>query len=258
MESFLIFLAVGFAAQLCDGALGMGYGIISSSVMVALGVPPATASATVHGAKLFTTAASAASHSAHKNVNWRLFFPLALAGICGGILGVYLITSIEASQLKPWVLGYFAIMGFYILWRAFKNHAIRHIRRHWMPPLGLTGGFLDAVGGGGWGPTVTTTLLGAGLEPRQAIGTVNTAEFFVSAAVVAAFIYFLTSGRWSEASEIRQHAAAVAGLVIGGLIAAPFAGWTTKHVPRRPMTFAVGLLIVGLAVWQWAQIAGWL
>lgn len=258
METFLIFLGVGFLAQLCDGALGMGFGIISSSVLVAFGIPPATASATVHGAKLFTTAASAASHSFHRNVNWRLFFPLTVAGIAGGVLGVFLITSVEGSVLKPWVLAYFAVMGLWILWRAFKKSALRHIRRHWMAPLGLTGGFLDSVGGGGWGPTVTTTLLGAGLEPRQAIGTVNTAEFFVSAAVVAAFVWSLATGRWSEASEIREHAVAVGGLVIGGLIAAPFAGWTTKHVPMRPMTFAVGLLVVGLAAWQWAQIAGWL
>ena len=127
-----------------------------------------------------------------------------------------------------------------------------------MAPLGFTGGFLDSVGGGGWGPTVTTTLLGAGLDPRQAVGTVNTAEFFVSAAVVAAFAWSVASGRWSEVSEIRQHALAVIGIVAGGLVAAPLAGWTTKHVPRRPMTFAVGLLIVGLASWQWLQIAGWL
>ena len=258
MESFLIFLAVGFAAQLADGALGMGYGIISSSVLVAFGVPPATASATVHGAKMFTTAASAASHTHHKNVNWRLFVPLTIAGVIGGVLGVWLITSVDGKTLKPWVLAYFAVMGLYILWRAFKNAALRHIRRHWMAPLGLTGGFLDSVGGGGWGPTVTTTLLGAGLEPRQAVGTVNSAEFFVSVAVVAAFAWSLTTGRWSEASEIREHALAVLGLVVGGLIAAPLAGWTTKHVPRRPMTFAVGLLIVGLAAWQGAQIAGWL
>jgi len=258
VESFLIFLAVGFVAQLADGALGMGYGIISSSVLVAFGVPPATASATVHGAKLFTTAASAASHTHHKNVNWRLFVPMMIAGVIGGILGVALITSVDGKTLKPWVLAYFAVMGFWILWRAYKNAALRHIRRHWMAPLGLTGGFLDSVGGGGWGPTVTTTLLGAGLEPRQAVGTVNTAEFFVSAAVVAAFIYAWMTGHWSEVSDIRDHAVAVGGLVVGGILAAPLAGWTTKHVPRRPMTFAVGLLIVGLAAWQWAQIAGWL
>jgi len=144
VESFLIFLAVGFAAQLADGALGMGYGIISSSVLVAFGVPPATASATVHGAKLFTTAASAASHTHHKNVNWRLFVPMMIAGVIGGVLGVALITSVDGKTLKPWVLAYFAVMGFWILYRAYKNAAVRHIRRHWMAPLGLTGGFLDA------------------------------------------------------------------------------------------------------------------
>lgn len=258
METFLIFLGVGFLAQLVDGALGMAYGLISSSVLVAFGVPPATASATVHGAKLFTTAASAASHSFHRNVNWRLFFPLAAAGIAGGITGVLLITSVQAAQVKPWVLAYFGVMGFYILWRALKKREPRRVRRHWMGPLGLVGGFLDAIGGGGWGPTVTTTLLGAGVEPRQAIGTVNTAEFFVSVAVVAAFATTLLTGHWEEASGIGDHAVAVAGLIVGGLAAAPFAGWTTKHVPMRPMTFAVGALVVGLAAWQIAQIAGWL
>ena len=258
MDTFLIFLGVGFVAQLVDGALGMAYGLVSSSVLIAFGVPPATASATVHAAKLFTTAASAASHTLHKNVCWRKFFPLVIAGAFGGLVGVFLLTSVEGSRIKPWVLVYFGIMGLYILWRALRKRATRYVERHWMAPLGFTGGFLDAVGGGGWGPTVTTTLLGAGVEPREAIGTVNTAEFFVSIAVVGAFVYLLLTGQWNEGGALENHTTAVAGLVLGGLFAAPFAGWTTKHVPMRPMTFAVGALVVCLAVWQGLQIAGWL
>jgi uncharacterized membrane protein YfcA len=258
METFLIFLGVGFLAQLVDGALGMAYGLVSSSVLVAFGVPPATASASVHAAKLFTTCASAASHALHRNVIWRLFLPLAITGAMGGVTGVLLITSVQSGQIKPWVLAYFAVMGCYILWRALRRREVRRVRPIWMAPLGIVGGFLDAIGGGGWGPTVTTTLLGAGVEPRLAIGTVNTAEFFVSVAVVSAFATTFWSGHWSEAGALQQHATAVLGLIIGGLAAAPFAGWTTKRVPMRPMTFAVGALVVCLAGWQIAQIAGWL
>jgi uncharacterized membrane protein YfcA len=156
------------------------------------------------------------------------------------------------------VLAYFGIMGGYILWRALRRREVRKVRPIWMTPLGCVGGFLDAIGGGGWGPTVTTTLLGAGVEPRLAIGTVNTAEFFVSVAVVAAFATTIWNGHWTEAGALKDHATAVLGLIIGGLAAAPFAGWTTKVVPMRPMTFTVGALVVCLAGWQIAQIAGWL
>ena len=256
MDTFLLFLVVGFLAQAVDGALGMAYGVISSSVLLALGVPPATASASVHGAEVFTTAASAGSHIWHRNVDWRLLLPLAIAGVIGGCLGAYVLTGIEGGVIKPFVIAYLALMGAYILWRAGHDIRIRRIRSWVAAPLGLIGGFLDAIGGGGWGPTVSSTLVGAGQEPRRAIGTVNTAEFFLAVAISAAFVWALLSGHWRNADALQNHASAVAGLVIGGLAAAPFAGWITKRVPAKVLTYMVGGLIVLLAGYQGLQIAG--
>ena len=256
MDTFLLFLLVGFLAQAVDGALGMAYGVISSSVLLALGVPPATASASVHGAEVFTTAASAGSHVWHRNVDWRLLIPLAMAGVIGGCLGAYVLTGIEGSVIKPFVIAYLALMGLYILWRAGHDILIRHIPAWVTWPLGLIGGFLDAVGGGGWGPTVSSTLVGAGQEPRRAIGTVNTAEFFLAVAISAAFVWALVSGHWRDADALQNHAAAVGGLVVGGLAAAPFAGLIAKRVPRKLLTYAVGIVLVVLAGFQGLQLAG--
>ncbi|OJU55063.1 MAG: hypothetical protein BGO02_10360 [Brevundimonas sp. 67-6] len=254
MDTFFLFLLVGVLAQAVDGALGMAYGVISSSVLLALGVPPATASASVHAAEVFTTAASAGSHAWHKNVEWRLLAPLAIAGVIGGVLGAYVLTGLEASTIKPFVVGYLALVGVWILWRAGHDIRPRHLPAWVTAPLGLIGGFLDAVGGGGWGPTVSSTMVGAGHEPRKAIGTVNTAEFFLTVAVSATFVWALVSGHWEEAGALQNHAAAVGGLVVGGLIAAPFAGLIVKKVPRKALTYAVGFLLLFLAAFQGAQL----
>ena len=256
METFLLFLVVGILAQSVDGAIGMAYGVISSSVLLAFGVPPAMASASVHGAEVFTTAASAGSHVLHKNVEWRLFVPLAVAGIIGGCLGAYVLAGLDSDVVKPFVIAYLAIMGCWILWRAGHDIRPKRIRAWVVSPVGLVGGFLDAIGGGGWGPTVSSTLVGAGQEPRRAIGTVNTAEFFLTVAISATFVWSLVSGHWKEAGALEHHAAAVGGLVVGGLIAAPFAGVIVKRVPQRAMTYAVGAVLVLLAAFQGAQLAG--
>lgn len=256
METFLLFLAVGFLAQAVDGSLGMAYGVISSSVLLAFGVPPATASASVHGAEVFTTAASAGSHAWHKNVEWRLLIPLAVAGVIGGCLGAYVLAGLDSNIIKPFVVAYLALMGLWILWRASHDVTPRPIRPAWIvAPLGAVGGFLDAIGGGGWGPTVSSTMVGAGQEPRKAIGTVNTAEFFVTVAISATFVWSLVTGHWEEAGALQNHAAAIGGLVVGGLAAAPFAGLIAKRVPRRPMTYAVGGLLIVLAAFQGLQLA---
>lgn len=255
VETLLIFVAVGFLAQAIDGALGMAYGVVSSTVLLAFGVPPATASASVHAAEVFTTGASAASHAAHRNVSLRLFWPLAGAGVVGGVLGAYVLTGIEGAVIKPYVIAYLALIGGWILWRAWRNSKPRAVDRRLGAPLGLVGGFMDAIGGGGWGSTVTSTIMGAGLEPRQAVGTANAAEFFVTCAISAAFVWALLSGRWEEADGLRAYGAAVAGLVIGGLLAAPFAGLIAKRLPRRLLMTATGLLILGLAGWQSLQLA---
>lgn len=256
MDTFFLFLLVGFLAQAVDGALGMAYGVISSSVLLALGVPPAMASASTHGAEVFTTAASAGSHVWHKNIDWRLFVPLAIAGVIGGCLGAYVLTGIEGDVIKPFVIAYLALIGVYILWRAGHDIRPRRIPTWIVGPLGVIGGFFDAIGGGGWGPTVTSTLVGAGQEPRRAIGTVNTAEFFLTVAISATFVWAIVTGHWSEAGALENHAAAIGGLVVGGLIAAPFAGLITKRVPRRALTYAVGGLLIFLSLFQAAQLAG--
>ena len=254
MDTFFLFLLVGVLAQAVDGALGMAYGVISSSVLLALGVPPATASASVHAAEVFTTAASAGSHAWHRNVEWRLLAPLAVAGVIGGVLGAYVLTGLEAAVIKPFVVGYLALVGVWILWRAGHDVRPRHLPSWVTAPLGLVGGFLDAVGGGGWGPTVSSTMVGAGHEPRKAIGTVNTAEFFLTVAISATFVWALVTGHWEEAGALKNHAAAVGGLVVGGLIAAPFAGLIVKKVPRKALAYAVGVLLLILAAFQAVQL----
>lgn len=256
MDTFLLFLMVGLLAQAVDGALGMAYGVISSSVLLAFGVPPAAASASVHGAEVFTTAASAGSHIAHRNVEWRLFVPLAVAGVIGGVMGAYVLAGIEGNVIKPFVIAYLAIMGVYILWRAGHDIRPRRIRQWAVVPLGIVGGFLDAAGGGGWGPTVTSTMVGAGGEPRRMIGTVNTAEFILTVSISATFVWSLVSGHWQDADALENHFTAVAGLVVGGLVAAPFAGLIAKKVPQRVLTYGVGGLLLILAGFQALQLAG--
>jgi uncharacterized protein len=254
-DSFFLFAAVGFLAQLVDGAMGMAYGVISSTVLLSSGVAPASASAAVHAAELFTTATSAISHHYHRNVNWRLFWTLAPAGILGGVAGTYLLTSFEGDALRPYVAAYLAVMGIYILIRAI----------FWPPkavepepgvviPLGAFGGFADAVGGGGWGPVVTTGLVGRGSAPRETIGTVNTVEFFLAASVSATFLTALLTGHWEKADGLASHAWAVAGLIVGGVLAAPLAGYVTRIIPARQLMILVGVLVTALAAYQIFQL----
>jgi uncharacterized membrane protein YfcA len=256
MEDFLLFVIVGFLAQAVDGALGMAYGVISSTVLLSFGVPPAMASASVHAAEVFTTAASAGSHAVHRNVNWKLFAPLAIGGCVGGALGAFVLTSIDGAVLKPWIAGYLATMGLVILYRAWKGSARRAYPTKLSVPLGLVGGYHDAVGAGGWGPTVTSALVGAGDEPRISVGTANTAEFFVTSTISAAFLAALLSGHWQNAEGIAAHATSVLGLVLGGLLAAPFAGYLVKIAPARVLTYAVGALVLGLAGYQALRLVG--
>jgi hypothetical protein len=250
-DLFYLFLIVGFLAQIVDGALGMAYGVVSSSVLLAFGVPPAAASASVHAAELFTTAASASSHSWHRNVNWRLFARLAPVGILGGVLGTYVITAFDGDVLRPWVAAYLGLMGAYILYRGFRAVApIEQHRTALVLPLGAAGGFMDAVGGGGWGPVVTTGLIGSGGNPREMIGTVNTVEFFVTAAISTAFLAALLTGLWEESEGLSAYFWPVLGLILGGIAAAPLAGYVTRIVPARTLTMVVGALIVALALHQ--------
>jgi hypothetical protein len=256
MEDFLLFLLVGFLAQTVDGALGMAYGVISSTVLLAFGVPPATASASVHAAEVFTTAASAGSHTVNKNVNWKLFVPLALGGVVGGGIGAFVLTSLDGDVLKPFITAYLAIMGAVIIWRATRETRERLFPTRFAGPLGLVGGFFDAIGGGGWGPTVTTTLVGTGQNPRISIGTTNTAEFFVTSAISATFLTALLTGHWEQAEGFSSHATAILGLILGGLLAAPLAGVVARIAPRRVLTYGVGAVVLLSAGYQALRLFG--
>ena len=250
VETVLLFAGVGFLAQLVDGALGMAYGVVSTSVLVATGVPPATASAGVHAAEIFTTAASATSHTLNRNVDWKLLRRLAVAGSVGGLIGTYILTGVSGAAIRPYVYGYLFLIGVYILIRSVYPFPRKAVRGAVVVPVGAVGGFCDAVGGGGWGPVVTSSLLGAGGEPRSVIGSVNTAEFVVTVMVSVGFLAAALTGHWEDAGEMSDHVGAVVGLVIGGVAAAPLAGYAVRVIPRRVLTALVGVLIVTLAAIQ--------
>jgi uncharacterized membrane protein YfcA len=230
----LPFIAAGFLAQLVDGALGMAFGVISSTLLIGLGVPPAAASLGVHTVETFTTGVSGLSHVAHRNVDWRLFARLAVPGMIGGALGAYALSNVDASSARPLVFAYLLTIGLALLWRSLSGTA-RPRQPRVVAPLGFAGGFLDAAGGGGWGPVVTSNLLVQGADPRRTIGTVNAAEFFLTATVSATFIAALG---W-EAFTV-----ATAGLLIGGVAAAPFGAVVAKRVRPRPLLLMVGVLLV--------------
>jgi uncharacterized membrane protein YfcA len=247
LAQLLPFIAVGFAAQLVDGALGMAFGVISNTLLVGvLGIPPALASQRVHLVECFTTATSGISHLLHGNVDKRLFFQLLIPGVIGGVLGAFVLSSIDASVVKPFVLLYLSGIGIYLLVRGiFYPPKVRDAKLIW--PLGLFGGFLDAAGGGGWGPVVTSNLLIQGADPRKVVGTVNTVEFFLTITVSAAFIFHL---------GIADVAGATLGLLIGGLLAAPLGAWAAKHFPAKQMLILVGIVLTltsTYGVWKaWA------
>lgn len=255
MDVFLLFLLVGLLAQIVDGALGMAYGVIANTVLLAFGVPPTAASASVHVAKIFTGAASAVSHVMHRNIRWSLFWPLAAGGMIGGVVGAYVLTGVPGETIKPFILLYLLIIGIWVLWRAARDVRLRLFPLRWSGPLGFVGGVLDAIGGGGWGPTVTTTLVGSGVEPRMAIGSTNAAEFFVAVAVSSAFLGLLLTGHWDQADHLSDNLWPVLGLIAGGLLAAPLAARITRVLPPTRMSWIVGCVVIALAAWQGLQLA---
>ena len=240
MDYWWLFFAVGFLAQLVDGALGMAYGVLTNTALLAIGLPPAQASALVHTAEIFTTGASAASHIYHRNVDWRMVTRLGVTGVLGAILGAWVLTNIDVTAARRFVYGYLLIMGLYILWKSVRIALIPRKLAGWTGPLGFVAGFLDASGGGGWGPMTTSTLVGSGHAPRYAVGSVNTTEFFVT--VTAATTFFAELG----ASSLEH----LIPLVLGGVLAAPFGGWVVKRVPARGLMTAVGVLTVILSIVQ--------
>ena len=237
------FIAIGFAAQMIDGALGMAFGVISSTLLVSvMGVPPARASAGVHLVEMFTTGASGLSHIWHRNVDWRLFAKIAVPGIIGGVAGAYLLSNIDASVARPFVMLYLTCIGFYLLYKALTYPSMPKVRDAKVTvPLGLIGGFLDASGGGGWGPVVTSNLLIQGSDPRKTIGTVNTAEFLLTFSVSITFM--LTIG-------VEAFTIVTGGLLIGGLLAAPIGAVIAKRIPAKTLMLLVGVVLTATSLFS--------
>ncbi len=237
------FIIVGFAAQAIDGALGMAFGVVTNTLLVGiLGVPPAQASARVHVVEIFTTAVSGISHLLSGNIDKSLFLRLLLPGIVGGVAGAYLLSNIDGATIKPFVLAYLTLIGVWLFVRGLF-YPPKFQRPRIVEPLGVVGGFFDAVGGGGWGPIVTSNLLVQGAEPRKVVGTVNSVEFFLTLAISIAFIANL---------GFADFALATVGLLVGGIIAAPFGAIMAKHFSAKLMLILVGIVLTltsGFSFW---------
>lgn len=239
--SILLYVLVGFIAQMIDGALGMAYGVSSNTFLLSIGVPPAAASASVHMAEVVTTGVSGLSHWKLGNIDFKLVKRLLVPGVLGGIAGAYLLTSIDGDVIKPYIAAYLLIIGVIILMKAFRYKAKPHSGVHTarVSVLGIIGGFFDAIGGGGWGPIVTTTLVARGKDARLTIGSVNFSEFFVTLAESITFVVTLSFlGYWQV----------ILGLLIGGGIAAPLAAVLAKKLPTKALMFIVGSLIIMLSI----------
>jgi uncharacterized membrane protein YfcA len=240
-EYFWLAVGIGLAAQIIDGALGMAYGVTSNSFLLGIGASPAAASGAVHLAEIFTTALSGVSHIKFGNVDKQLLKKIVIPGVFGGVVGVIFLTSIDGNLLKPFITIYLLLMGIVILRKAFKtirekqSEDLKHVQK-----LAVSGGFLDAVGGGGWGPIVTSFLIGQGNSPRKTIGTVNTAEFFVALATGTSFLVLGSINHWEL----------VTGLIFGGLFAAPFAAYLTSKLSTKILLLSVGILICGLSLFN--------
>jgi uncharacterized membrane protein YfcA len=237
-NTFLLFALVGFFAQIVDGSMGMAYGVTTNSLLMSVGIPPVTASASVHISKIFTTFISGVSHFKFKNSHGKIIKNLIIPGILGGVAGALLLSKIPGSIVKPVVAGYLLIMGIRILVKAF-NHVpgVKFKTFHYVL-LGIVGGFFDAIGGGGWGPIVTSSLLSQDHEPRKIIGSVNITEFFVTFAESLVFIFTIGLAPLSI----------VTGLILGGMIAAPIAAFLTARIPAKAMYIILGIIIILLQV----------
>lgn len=240
-RQFLLYIGVGFGAQLIDGALGMAYGVSCSTFLLHLGIMPKIATAAVHTAEVFTTGVSGLAHLRFNNIDRPLFFRLVITGVIGAVLGAFLISStLDGAVIKPYIACYLLLMGIYILYKGLNhrpskaNNPLKGVEI-----LAFIGGMFDAIGGGGWGPIVTSNILTQGKSPRHTIGTVNTAEFFVAFFSTGVFIFFVGIESWKI----------VIGLVVGGILAAPFGAMIAAKIQPRLILIAVGLLIIATSLY---------
>lgn len=242
----LLVSVAGFLAQLVDGAMGMAFGITSTSLLIFLAYNPAAASAIVHLVEIVTSSISGVSHIRFGNVDWHALVKVAVPGAIGAFIGAMLLSNVDLSAARPWTASVLLVLGVLVLYRFTRPIILgkkRRARARWLAPLGLVGGFIDSTGGGGWGPVVTTSLTASNaLEPRKAIGTTNTAEFVIAIAASIGFLFGL------GAEQIPWDA--VVALLIGGAIAAPIAAWLVSKAPQRLLGIMVGNLIIALNVRQ--------
>jgi len=242
MRNLIVLGFVGLLAQLVDGSLGMAYGVTSSTLLLAAGIAPAAASAAVHFSEIGTTLVSGFSHHRLGNVDWRTVSIIAVPGGIGAFFGATFLSSLDGDTAKPWVAGLLLALGVYVVWRFLVLGGRRpqfkgKLSAAFLAPLGVVAGLMDAIGGGGWGPVGTTSLLSSGrLEPRKVIGSIDTAEFVVAVGGSLGFLYALGS----QGINFGYAGA----LLVGGIIAAPFAAWLVKHMPARVLGVAAGGLII--------------
>lgn len=238
MIQLMIYIAVGFAAEMIDGTMGMAYGVSSNTFLRSAGVSSVVSSACVHIAELFTTLVSGISHIKLKNVSKDLFYRLLIPGIIGGVIGAYFLVSFENKYLDILIDVYLIIMGAVIFSKMFQKQKEPREYGSYASVLGFAGGFSDAMGGGGWGPVVTSTLLASGHDTRKTIGTVNTVEFFVTLAETTTFVAMIR--------DFQSYAMIIIGLILGGVIAAPIGAVLCKKIPVRAMLGIIGVLVIFL------------
>jgi len=237
---FFLFVLAGFLAQMIDGTLGMAYGVSCTTFLLHLGIPPVLASASVHTAEVFTTGVSGLSHLALKNVDKKLFMRLAIPGVIGSVVGAFLLSNIfDGKAIRPYIAGYLLILGVLILIKSIREPLFKDEIKN-VSPLGFFGGLLDSIGGGGWGPIVTSNIIQRGKTPQLTIGTVNTAEFFVTFASTGVFLFFLGMEGWKT----------ILGLILGGVIAAPLGAYFVRFIKPRLLMFIVGLVIIVTSVYN--------
>lgn len=242
MRNLVLLAVVGLFAQLVDGSLGMAYGVTSSSLLIAVGIAPAAASAAVHVSEVGTTLVSGAAHWRFGNVDWRIVAIMAVPGGVFGFIGATFLVSLPGDVARPWVALLLLSLGVYVVWRFLKLAGRRPQFSGRVPgvllvPLAAVAGTMDAIGGGGWGPVGTTALLSSGrVEPRKVVGSIDTSEFVVSVGASLGFLFALGSAGIDYGW--------VGALLVGGVIAAPVAAWVVKHLPSRVLGVAAGGIIV--------------
>ena len=242
MRNLLVLGFVGLLAQLVDGSLGMAYGVTSSSLLLATGIAPAAASAAVHLSEVGTTLASGAAHWRFGNIDWRVVSIMAIPGGVFAFIGATFLVSLDGDTAKPWVALLLLSLGVYVMYRFLRLGGHRpqfrgRVKVRFLVPLAAVAGTMDAIGGGGWGPVGTTSLLASGrIEPRKVVGSIDTAEFVVAVGASLGFLIGLGSAGIDFAW--------VGALLIGGVIAAPFAAYLVRHLPARILGTAAGGLII--------------